>query len=53
MTPPQLFLLRYCHVYGMVYSELHAATINSLVQLGYMTVKNGVCILTNKAKQYL
>jgi hypothetical protein len=53
MTPTQLFLLRYCHVYGLVYSELHAATINSLVQLGYMTVVNGVCMVTGKGKQYL
>jgi hypothetical protein len=53
MTPTQLFLLRYCHVYGMVYSETHSATIKELVQLGYVTVVNGVCLLTNKAKKYL
>jgi hypothetical protein len=53
MTPSELFLIRYCEVYGLVYSETHAATINSLVQLGYMTVANGVCMVTNKAKEYL
>lgn len=53
MTPSELFVLRYCEVYGLVYSETHAAAINELVQLGYMTVMNGVCLLTNKAKEYL
>jgi hypothetical protein len=53
ITPSELFLLRYCHVYGLIYSEPHAATINELAQLGYMAVKNGVCIMTGKGKQYL
>ena len=53
MTPSELFLLRYCEVYGLVYSENHAATINGLVQLGCMTVANGVCMVTGKGKQYL
>lgn len=63
MTPSELFLLRYCEVYGLTYKDgkywsasnnVMATLIGDmLVARGLMVIENGICKPTEKAKQYL
>jgi len=62
MTPSELFLLRYCEVYGLTYKDgkywsasnnVMATLIGDmLVARGLIRVVQGVCEVTEQGKQY-